>query len=87
MTGTYHKTLPNSLPTESALTIYETRTKLVIIFSMNLFLKCVDVPSEMIECHDGTQVTLFDGKTRIVIDSGGLGDFHLHGYEVTVLGE
>lgn len=30
-------------------------------------------------------VTLFDGKRRIVIDSGGLGDFHLHGYNVTVL--
>lgn len=39
----------------------------------------------MSECHDGTQVTLFDGETRIVIDSGGLGDFHLHGYDVTIL--
>lgn len=57
------------------------------IFAMNLFLECVGVPSEMVECDDGTQVTLFDGKRRIVIDSGGLGDFHLHGYDVTVVDE
>jgi hypothetical protein len=55
------------------------------IFAMNLFLECVGVPSEIVECHDGTQVTLFDGRTRMVIDSGGLGDFHLHGYDVTIL--
>ena len=55
------------------------------IFAMNLFLECVGVPSEMIQCHDGTQVTLFDGKTRLVIYSGGLGDSHLHGYDVTIL--
>ena len=55
------------------------------IFAMNLFLECVGVPSEMIKHHDGTQVTLFDGKTHLVIDSGGLGDFHLHGYDVTIL--
>ena len=57
------------------------------IFAMNLFLEFVGVPSEMIECHEGTQVTLFDGETRLVIDSGGLGDFHLHGYEVTILSD
>lgn len=52
---------------------------------MQLFLELVEVPEEMIECDDGTQVTLFDGTTRLVIDSGGLGDFHLHGYDVTVI--
>ena len=56
-------------------------------FSMNLFLDAVGVPSEMIEEDLGTQVVLFDGKARIVIDSGGLGDFHLHGYDVTVVKE
>lgn len=55
------------------------------IFSMNLFLDYVGVPSEMIELDDGTQVTLFDGDRRIVIDAGGLGDFHLHGYDVTII--
>ena len=55
------------------------------IFSIILFLGCIGVPAEMVECDDGTQVTLFDGNRRIVIDSGGLGDFHLHGYGVTVL--
>jgi len=55
------------------------------IFAMGLFLECVGVPGEMVELDDGTQVTLFDGKTRLVIDSGGLGDFHLHGFDVTVV--
>ena len=55
------------------------------IFAMRLFLECVGVPSEMVECDDGTHVTLFDGKIRLVIDSRGLGDFHLHGYDVTIL--
>jgi len=54
------------------------------IFSLRLFLECVGVPSEMIEEDLGTQVTLCDGTKRIVIDSGGLGDFHRHGYDVTV---
>ena len=57
------------------------------IFALRLFLECVGVSSEMIECDDGTQVTLFNGEKRIAIDSGGLGDFHLHGYDVTVLDE
>lgn len=57
------------------------------IFAMNLFLECVGVPAEMVECDYGTQVTLFNGEQRIVIDSGGLGDFHLHGYDVTVMDE
>jgi len=55
------------------------------IFAMNLFLECVGVPDEMIVIDDGTQVTLKNGDKRIVIDSGGLGDFHLHGFDVTVL--
>ena len=55
------------------------------IFAMRLFMECVGVPAEMVERDDGTQVTLFDGETRLIIDSGGLGDFHLHGYDVTVL--
>lgn len=55
------------------------------VFAMRLFLECVGVPAEMVECDDGTQITLFDGTTRIVIDCRGLGDFHLHGYDVTVI--
>lgn len=55
------------------------------IFALRLFLDLVGVPSEMVECDDWTQVTLFNGVRRIAIDSGGLGDFHLHGYDVTVL--
>jgi len=55
------------------------------IFALNLFLELVGVPDEMIERWDETQATLFDGNRRIVIDSGGLGDFHLHGYDVSVV--
>jgi len=54
------------------------------IFAMTLFLESVGVPDNMIEVDDGTQVVLFDGEKRIVIDSGGLGDFHLHGYDVSI---
>lgn len=55
------------------------------VFGMLLFLGCVGVPTDMIEDNQGTQVTLFDGTKRIVIDSGGLGDFHLHGFDVSVV--
>jgi len=54
------------------------------IFAMQLFVECVGIPNKMIEIDDGTQITVFNGEKRIVIDSGGLGDFHLHGYDVTV---
>jgi hypothetical protein len=52
------------------------------IFAMRLFLGTVGVPDEMVELDDGTQVVLFNGTKRIVIDSGGLGDFDRHGYDV-----
>lgn len=55
------------------------------IFAMELFVDCVDIPDEMIEEDEGTQVILFNGEKRLVIDSGGLGDFHLHGYNVSVI--
>lgn len=55
------------------------------IYAMNLFLDAVGVPAEMVEEDSGTQVILFDGAKRLVIDSGGLGDFHLHGFDVTRL--
>lgn len=55
------------------------------IFAMQLFLSCVNVPNDLIELDDGTQVFLFNGTTRLVIDSYGLGDFDRHGYDVTVV--
>lgn len=54
------------------------------IFAMQLFLECVDIPDEMIEEDDGTQVVLSNGTKRLVIDSYGLGNFDRHGYDVTV---
>lgn len=54
------------------------------IFAMGLFVESVGIPSDMIEEDYGTQIVLFNGERRIVIDSGGLGDFHLHGFDVTM---
>lgn len=54
---------------------------------MGLFLDYVGVPVEMVDEDYGTQVTLNNGLRRIVIDSGGLGDFHLHGFEVSMAEE
>ena len=55
--------------------------------SMQHFLYCIGATSENIETDDGTQVIVkhpdFDHK--LVIDSGGLGDFYSHGYDVTLL--
>ncbi len=55
------------------------------LFAMELFLESVDVPEQFIEEDDGTQVVLSNGSARLCIDSYGLGDFHLHGYDVTVM--
>jgi hypothetical protein len=55
------------------------------IYGMKLFLDILEVPDEYIKLDDGTQVFLSNGTVHLQIDSGGLGDFHLHGYEVKVL--
>ncbi len=56
------------------------------IESMCYFLEYVGIPAENIEEDSGTQVILkhpeFDYK--LVIDSGGLGDFYSHGYDVSI---
>jgi primosomal protein N' len=57
------------------------------IQSMQHFLDCIGATSENIDIDDGTQVVVkhpdFDHK--LVIASGGLGDFYSHGYDVTLL--
>lgn len=55
------------------------------IFAMKLFLEVVGVPESFVEFDEGTRVILFDGETRIQIDSEGLGDFNSHGFSVTLL--
>ena len=55
------------------------------IGAMILFLECVGVPEEFVVEDDGTQVTLSNGTVTLCIDSGGLGDFFSHGFDVTVL--
>lgn len=55
--------------------------------SMQFFLDCIGATDDNIDVDDGTQVVIkhpdFDHK--LVIDSGGLGDFYSHGYAVTLL--
>ena len=55
--------------------------------SMQYFLDCIGATDDNIEIDDGTQVVVkhpnFDYK--LVIDSGGLGDFYSHGYDVSLL--
>ena len=55
------------------------------IYGMQLFIAEVGIPSDMIELDDGTQIFVSNGKKTLQIDSGGLGDFHLHGFDVTTV--
>jgi hypothetical protein len=56
------------------------------IQSMNYFLEFIGATSDNVEVDDGTQVVIVhpDFDHKLVIDSGGLGDFYSHGYDVTL---
>jgi len=54
------------------------------VFAMRLFIELVGIPEDMIIQDDGTQIVVTDGHTTLCIESGGLGDFYLHGYNVTL---
>lgn len=51
--------------------------------SMAHFIETVDIPEDAIIENEGTQVVLThpDYEKKIVIDSGGLGDFFSHGFD------
>ena len=55
--------------------------------SMQYFLECISATDDNIEKDDGTQVVVIhpDFGHKLLIDSGGLGDFYSHSYEVTPL--
>lgn len=57
------------------------------IAAMQLFLDALYIDYSEILIHDGTQVLLVhpDPTKLIQIDSGGLGDFDLNGYDVTIV--
>lgn len=59
------------------------------IQSMQHFLDRIGATSDNIETDDGTQVVIVhpDFDHKLVIDSGGLGDFYSHGYDVTLYSE
>ena len=56
------------------------------IQSMQYFIEHIGATSDNIEVDDGTQVVIIhpDFGHKLVIDSGGLGDFYSHGYDVTL---
>lgn len=56
------------------------------IQSMQYFLDRIGATTDNIETDDGTQVVMThpDFDQKLVIDSGGLGDFYSHGYDVTL---
>ena len=54
--------------------------------SMQYFLDCIGATIDNIKTDDGTQVVIIhpDFDHKLVIDSGGLGDFYSHGYDITI---
>ncbi len=56
------------------------------IQSMSFFLELLNIPDDNIYLYDGTMVILkhnnYDYKLRI--DSGGLGDFYSHKFDITI---
>lgn len=59
------------------------------IQSMQYFLDFIGATNDNIETDDVTQVVVVhpDFDYKLVIDSGGLGDFYSHGYDVTLYSE
>ncbi len=56
-------------------------------YGMSLFIDCVEGIESYITDHFGTQILLYKDGVNLQIDSGGLGDFHLHGFDVTIVEE
>jgi hypothetical protein len=56
------------------------------IQSMQYFLDLIGAKSENIETDDGTQMVIIhpDFDHKLVIDSGGLGDFYSHSFDVSI---
>jgi len=53
------------------------------IYAMQLFLDNVEGLEDLIIEFEGTQIICKKDDKTICIDSGGLGDFYLHGFEVS----
>ena len=57
------------------------------IFGLNLFLDHLNIDEDNMELNEETRVILLYNGKRLTIDCYGLGDFHLHGYEVKIIEE
>lgn len=55
------------------------------VSAMGLFIECLEIPEEYIIEDEGTQIIVTDGTTTLCIDAGGEGDFHRHGYDVSIV--
>jgi len=66
-----------------------TKPEMDNIQSMAFFLELIGVKDENIFQDDGTQVILMhpDYEYKLVIDSGGLGDFYAHGFTISLFKE
>jgi len=75
--------------TEYRIIDYNQSMEMDNIESMAFLLDHLDIKDENLELNDGTQVILYhsDYKEKLVIDSGGLGDFFSHKFEVSLYKE
>ena len=64
---------------------YDPTMEMDNIQSMQHFCEVVGISNDFIETNDGTQIVLKhpDFENKLVVDSGGLGDFFSHGFDVS----
>lgn len=64
---------------------YDPSMEMDNIQSMQHFCETVGISEDYIETDDGTQIVIKhpDFENKLVIDSGGLGDFFSHGFDVS----
>lgn len=80
------KQMFSDAPTSYRIIDYSDNMEMDNIQSMQYFLNYIEFPSEDILEDYGTQVILQhpDFDFKICIDSGGLGDFFSHGFDVNI---
>lgn len=70
---------------ENSYRIINYETEMDNIQSMAHFIECIGATEDNIETDDGTQIIMKheDFDFMLVVDSGGLGDFYSHGFDIT----
>lgn len=57
------------------------------VYAMRLFIESVEGLAAHVVEDEGTQIVVAKDGVSLVIDSGGLGDFDRHGFDVNLLEE